>query len=253
MKIAEVEQILKEISIEALEFKIQEFMDDERQGVVKICDKYRRKLEKYHKELSEWEFKLEFDRVFHQNEYIYVGVDEVGRGPLAGPVVACAVILPYECDIRGLKDSKKLSEEKREELYDIIYEKALYVGVGMVGPEEIDRINILQATFKAMREALGSIKAAYQIVGVDGDKIIPQVEVTQHAIIKGDDKSAAIAAASVIAKVTRDRMMKEYAVAYPVYDWESNKGYGSNKHYDGIRAYGITELHRKSFLKNEGY
>ncbi|MEG1637857.1 MAG: ribonuclease HII, partial [Cellulosilyticaceae bacterium] len=180
-------------------------------------------------------------------------VDEVGRGPLAGPVVACAVILPYECDIRGLKDSKKLSEEKREELYDIIYEKALYVGVGMVGPEEIDRINILQATFKAMREALGSIKAAYQIVGVDGDKIIPQVEVTQHAIIKGDDKSAAIAAASVIAKVTRDRMMKEYAVAYPVYDWESNKGYGSNKHYDGIRAYGITELHRKSFLKNEGY
>lgn len=253
MKIAEVEQFLKQAQIEELEAQIAQFQQDERQGVIKICDKYRRKLEKHRQELAEWELKLEFDRVFHEDQYVWVGIDEVGRGPLAGPVVAAAVILPYTCDIKGLKDSKKLSEEKREELYDTIYKEALSVGVGIVDAGEIDRINILQATFKAMREALSQMASHYDIVGVDGDKIIPNIESPQHAVIKGDDKSAAIAAASVVAKVTRDRMMKEYALTYPMYDWESNKGYGSNRHYDAIRKYGITELHRKSFLKSEGY
>ncbi|MGL6173249.1 MAG: ribonuclease HII [Cellulosilyticaceae bacterium] len=253
MKIAEIEQVLKQTQFTDLEQMIEQFVKDERQGVIKICNKYRKKIEKHQAELAEWDFKLEFDRVFHQNQYILVGVDEVGRGPLAGPVVAAAVILPYQCEIKGLKDSKKLSEEKREELYDIIKQKALNVGVGIVDAGEIDRINILQATFQAMRDALTNLGVDYDVVGVDGDKIIPKIEAVQHPIIKGDDKSAAIAAASVIAKVTRDRMMKDYAKNYPVYDWENNKGYGSNKHYDAIREYGITELHRKSFLKNEGY
>lgn len=253
MKISEIDVQLKNTPVEQLLKAIEVFNKDERAGVQKLCQKYYKQWEKQQKIIQEWQDKLYFDEVFHHGNQVYVGIDEVGRGPLAGPVVAAAVILPCECNLLGLKDSKKLSEEKREALYTQIQEVALDIGVGIVDSEEIDTINILQATFKAMRMALGELELVYDVIGVDGDKSIPGVECVQHTIIKGDDKSAAIAAASVIAKVTRDRMMKEYAKTYPEYDWTSNKGYGSQKHYDAIRAHGITSLHRKSFLKNEGY
>ncbi len=253
MKIEEIRTHLENVPQEELLETVKLYEADSRVGVQKACERAVKKWEKHQKLVQEWEDKQYFDTVFAQEDERLVGIDEVGRGPLAGPVVAAAVILPKQCCLLGLKDSKKLSEEQRESLYDLIMEQAEDVAIGVVEPQEIDRINILQATFEAMRQALASIESAYDVICVDGDKCIPNIPTTQHAVIKGDDKSAAIAAASVIAKVTRDRLMKTAAEAYPVYDWESNKGYGSQKHYEAIHAYGITPLHRRSFLKKEGY
>lgn len=198
---------------------------------------------------KEWQLRMDFDTVFNVHEQL-IGIDEVGRGPLAGPVVAAAVMLPHHAKLLGLKDSKKISEKKRERLYDEIYQTALAIGIGIVEAPDIDKINILQATFEAMRQALSQIplNETYSLL-VDGNQSIPKIEQQQYTIIGGDNKSACIAAASVIAKVTRDRMMIDYAKDYPYYDWEHNKGYGTKKHYEGISAYGITPLHRHSFLK----
>lgn len=251
MKIAEIESILKATPIDQLIETIGHYEEDERTGVKKLLSQYKKKYEQYKEAINEWEMRMAFDEVFEQHECL-VGIDEVGRGPLAGPVVAAAVVLLPHAKIIGLKDSKKLSSQKREALFKIIQEQALAIGIGIVDSERIDEINILQATFEAMRQALSQITLDYKCILVDGDKQIPKIDKIQHAIIGGDNKSGSIAAASVIAKVTRDHMMEEYAKLYPGYDWESNKGYGSSKHYDGIRAMGITPLHRKSFLKNEG-
>lgn len=185
------------------------------------------------------------------------GVDEVGRGPLAGPVVAAACVFSKDVDIIGIDDSKKLSEKKRESLYEEILEKCLAYGIGQVSCEVIDRINILEATKLAMKEAVS--KADEMLLRSGREKIdfvmfdaieIKELDKAQMSIIKGDQKSLSIAAASIIAKVTRDRLMKKYAISYPGYDFESNKGYGTKAHYRGIKEYGITEIHRKSFLRN---
>ena len=196
-------------------------------------------------------------------EYV-AGVDEVGRGPLAGPVVAAAVVLPRDFDVLGVDDSKKLSEKKREELFDIINEKALAVGIAMRDNFVIDEINILEATKEAMAEAIEKAAEALKIrfeanestewtgighVLFDAVKI-EKVAIPQTALIKGDSKSVSITAASIIAKVTRDRMMVQYAEEYPAYAFESNKGYGTKAHYAGIEAAGICPIHRKTFLKN---
>lgn len=252
LNIKEIDQLLSTLSIEELKEQLVTYETDTRTGVIKLIDKYNRKIQAYEKEQALWQLKCDFDSIFHEDVYTIVGVDEVGRGPLAGPVVAAAVILPYNAQLVGLKDSKKLSEAKREMLYEQIQDVALGIGVGVVDADRIDEINILQATFEAMQKALAEIKIEVDKILVDGDKVIPGFEVRQEAIIGGDDKSASIAAASVIAKVTRDRMMKAYAHTYEQYDWENNKGYGSQKHYEAIRCYGITPLHRKTFLKNEG-
>lgn len=251
MSIKEIDKILSEVSIKELPTKLENYRQDTRTGVIKLVQKYEKKFITYQKEIELWELKCEFDNMFSEGK-ILVGVDEVGRGPLAGPVVAAAVILPNNSSLVGLKDSKKLTETKREELYDKIQAEAIGVGIGIVDSDTIDSINILQATFRAMREAINNLEENFDKILVDGDKIIPQVDIGQEAIIGGDDKSASIAAASVIAKVTRDRMMKAYANTFNQYDWENNKGYGSKNHYDAIRKYGITPLHRKSFLKKEG-
>ena len=177
------------------------------------------------------------------------GIDEVGRGPLCGPVVASAVILPKDCQILYLNDSKKLSEKKREELYDVIMEQAIAVGVGMASPERIDEINILQATYEAMRQAISSLKVKPAVLLNDA-VTIPGVEIPQIPIIKGDAKSVSIAAASIIAKVTRDRMMVEYDRMYPGYDLASNKGYGTKVHMEALRTIGPCEIHRRTFIKN---
>lgn len=250
MKISEIEAIFKQANHEELQELFRTYSEDTRTGVQKIIARYKKQDAAYEKEVVAWDLKCQFDEVFHEGQKMIVGVDEVGRGPLAGPVVAAAVILPYDAKLVGLKDSKKLTEAKRNALFDEIQSVALAIGVGIVDAKTIDEINILQATFKAMRHALDELNTDIDTILVDGDKIIPQIEYIQHAVIGGDDKSASIAAASVIAKVTRDRMMEEYAEIYPDYDWASNKGYGSSKHYDAIKLKGMTPLHRRSFLKN---
>ena len=177
------------------------------------------------------------------------GIDEVGRGPLAGPVVASAVILPKDCDILYINDSKKLSEKKREMLYDEIMEKAVAVGIGIVGPERIDEINILQATYEAMREAISKLGVQPDLLLNDAVKI-PGVDIPQVSIIKGDAKSASIGAASIIAKVTRDRMMVEYDSIFPEYGFAANKGYGTAIHIAALKELGPTPIHRRSFISN---
>ena len=177
------------------------------------------------------------------------GIDEVGRGPLCGPVVASAVILPKDCQILYLNDSKKLSEKKREELYDVIMEQAIAVGVGMATPQRIDEINILQATYEAMRQAISNLNVKPAVLLNDA-VTIPEVDIPQIPIIKGDAKSVSIAAASIIAKVTRDRMMVEYDRIYPEYDLASNKGYGTKVHMEALKTVGPCEIHRRTFIKN---
>lgn len=188
-----------------------------------------------------------YEREYEGYEYI-CGIDEVGRGPLAGPVVAGAVILHKNCDILFINDSKKLTEKKREELYDVIMEKAVACGIGMVSPERIDEINILQATYEAMRLAIHNLSVRPTLLLNDA-VTIPEVDIKQVPIIKGDAKSISIGAASIIAKVTRDRLMVQYAEIYPQYGFESNKGYGSKAHTEALKKYGPTPIHRRSFIK----
>lgn len=200
--------------------------------------------------------RLEKERMYEMfvyereyGEYAHIcGVDEVGRGPFAGPVVAAAVILPKDCDILYLNDSKKLSEKKRETLYDEIYEKAEAIGIGMASEKVIDEINILQATYQAMRSAIGKLEIVPNLLLNDA-VTIPEVSIRQVPIIKGDAKSASIAAASIVAKVTRDRMMKEYDGIYPGYQFAKNKGYGTKAHIEAIKAQGICDIHRRTFVK----
>ncbi len=189
-----------------------------------------------------------YEREHAACQYI-CGIDEVGRGPLAGPVVACAVILPKDCDILYINDSKKLSEKKREMLYDEIMEKAVSVGIGIVSPARIDEINILQATYEAMREAISKLTVKPDILLNDAVRI-PGVDIEQVSIIKGDAKSASIGAASIVAKVTRDRMMAEYDSVFPEYGFASNKGYGTAVHTQALKELGATPIHRRSFISN---
>lgn len=199
-----------------------------------------------------------YERALREKGVTYIGgVDEVGRGPLAGPVTAACVVLPADFDVLGVDDSKKLSEKKREELFDRIMEKALACGIGMCDNEVIDEINILEATKKAMAEAVAETDRQLKKMGLAGvehlliDAVaLKDVDIPQTSIIKGDANSLSIAAASIIAKVTRDRLMAEYHKQYPFYGFDSNKGYGTKAHYEGIDKYGITPIHRKSFLKN---
>ena len=211
-------------------------------------EREQRKLEKLQKERERLEAMRSFE---HQYEgYGAVcGIDEVGRGPLAGPVVAGAVILPTDCEILYLNDSKKLSEKKRELLYDEIMEKAVVTGIGVISPARIDEINILQATYEAMRMAISNLKVQPSVLLNDA-VTIPLVEIPQVPIIKGDAKSVSIAAASIIAKVTRDRMMAEYEEIYPGYSFASNKGYGSAQHIAAFKELGPTPIHRRTFIKN---
>ena len=203
---------------------------------------------KLEKERARIETMKVYEREYESHGWV-CGIDEVGRGPLCGPVVASAVILPKDCQILYLNDSKKLSEKKREELYDVIMEQAVAVGVGMATPQRIDEINILQATYEAMRQAIAGLKVRPAVLLNDA-VTIPEVEIPQIPIIKGDAKSVSIAAASIIAKVTRDRMMVEYDRLYPGYDLASNKGYGTKVHMDALKTIGPCEIHRRSFIKN---
>ncbi len=189
-----------------------------------------------------------FDNPYWKKYSLLAGIDEAGRGPLAGPVVAAAVILPPFMDISGLDDSKKLSEAKREQLYNVILEKSLYHCVAAVECDVIDEINILQATFRAMREALAGLPVSPGFVLVDG-RDFPFEEVAGKAVIGGDGKSQSIAAASILAKVTRDRIMRDFDKEYPQYGFAGHKGYGTKAHREAIRKYGASPIHRNTFLK----
>jgi ribonuclease HII len=199
-------------------------------------------------ELERLEAMKEYENQYSQCEYI-CGIDEVGRGPLAGPVVAAAVILPKNCQLLYLNDSKKVTEKRREVLYDQIYEQAIAVGIGMASESVIDEINILQATYQAMRDAIGKLSVRPDVLLNDA-VTIPGVDIPQVPIIKGDAKSVSIAAASIIAKVTRDRMMVQYDELYPGYSFASNKGYGSAVHIEALKSIGPCDIHRRTFIKN---
>lgn len=205
------------------------------------------RLEKQKQRLAEMKTR---EAELHDDGYRYIaGVDEVGRGPLAGPVVAAAVILPEDFDVPGIDDSKKLSEKRREELYDVIVEKAVAFGIGMADHQVIDDINILQATKEAMRQAIDKLEQKPDYIIFDAMKI-DDVDIPQESVIKGDAKVLAVAAASIVAKVTRDRMMVEYSAEFPGYAFEKNKGYGTKAHYEGLRRQGMCRIHRRTFLKN---
>ncbi len=221
-------------------------------ATTKALEKERLREEKRRIAYEKEELRIDEIRKFEEmySEYDMIcGIDEVGRGPLAGPVMAGAVILPKGCRIHDINDSKKLSEKKREMLYDIIMREAVAVGIGVVGPERIDEINILQATYEAMRAAIKNLNVVPDILLNDA-VTIPGVEIKQVPIIKGDAKSITIGAASIVAKVTRDRYMVEVAAKYPEYGFNSNKGYGSAAHIAAIKKYGPTPLHRRTFIKN---
>lgn len=211
-------------------------------------EKLRKQKEKLEKEITRTEQMSVYEKEYAMCQYI-CGIDEVGRGPLAGPVVAGAVILPKDEQILYLNDSKKLSEKKRNELYDVIMEKAVATGIGIVSPARIDEINILQATYEAMRMAIANLKVRPDLLLNDA-VTIPEVEIPQIPIIKGDAKSVSIAAASILAKVTRDRLMVEYDEVLPGYDFASNKGYGTKAHIAGLKELGPSPIHRATFIKN---
>ena len=211
-------------------------------------EKLRKQQEKLEKELARMKQMSVYEEEYSMCEYI-CGIDEVGRGPLAGPVVAAAVILPKDQEILYLNDSKKLSEKKREALYTEIMEKAVAVGIGFASPARIDEINILQATYEAMRMAIGKLAVRPDVLLNDA-VTIPEVDIPQVPIIKGDAKSKSIAAASIVAKVTRDRLMVEYDAVMLGYDFASNKGYGTKAHIAGLKELGPTPIHRRSFIGN---
>lgn len=222
------------------------YASDERRGVQNLIAGCRKKQAALDRERERLYAMKAYERKYEQYSYI-CGIDEAGRGPLAGPVVAGAVILPRGCEILHLNDSKKLSAARREELYDEIMEKAVSVGVGMASPARIDEINILQATYEAMRQAVDSLSTKPELLLNDA-VTIPEMTIPQVPIIKGDAKSVSIAAASIIAKVTRDRLMIQYDDILPGYGFAQNKGYGSKEHIEALKSLGPTPIHRHSFI-----
>ncbi|MCC8149957.1 MAG: ribonuclease HII [Lachnospiraceae bacterium] len=245
-KTGEIRAELQSAADNELPAFITAYEADPRAGVQSLVVQARKRVAKREAEIARTENLKIYERKYADYEFI-CGIDEVGRGPLAGPVVAGAVILPKDCRILYINDSKKLSTKKREELYDVIMDQAVAVGTGMRSPQRIDEINILQATYEAMREAIGKLDPQPTLLLNDA-VTIPEVSIRQVPIIKGDAKSISIGAASIVAKVTRDRLMVEYDRIMPEYGFAANKGYGSAAHIEALKKYGPTPIHRQSFI-----
>ncbi len=245
-KIGDIREKIQAAALEELPALFQQYEMDGRAGVQAALEQGKKRILAYEKEKARCQALWKYEREYA--DYVHIcGIDEVGRGPLAGPVVAGAVILPKDCDILYINDSKKLSEKKREELYDVIMERAVAVGIGCSTPERIDEINILQATYEAMRQAVAQLPVQPDLLLNDA-VTIPELSVRQVPIIKGDAKSISIGAASIMAKVTRDRLMVQYDEIYPEYGFASNKGYGAQVHIEALKKYGPCPIHRKSFI-----
>ena len=245
-KIGEIREKFKSCRQEELGGLIACYREDSRAGVRSLVESALKRVQALEAERSRLQ-KMRFYEDQYREYGLICGIDEVGRGPLAGPVVAGAVILPADCEILYLNDSKKLSPAKREELYEVICREAVGIGLGFAGPERIDEINILQATYEAMRQAIGKLNPQPDALLNDA-VTIPGVGIRQVPIIKGDAKSVSIAAASIVAKVTRDRLMEEYEKVYPGYGFAANKGYGAASHIEAQKKNGTTPIHRRSFL-----
>lgn len=246
--ITEIKNEFQAADFNRLPILISAYSEDTRSGVKQIIAKTKLQIEKLNAEYERLQKMSAYEKKYEDYTYI-CGIDEVGRGPLAGPVVAGAVILPKDCKILYLNDSKQLSENKREELYDEILDKAIAAEVGIVSHTRIDEINILNATYEAMQEAIHKLKVKPDILLNDA-VTIPSISIEQVPIIKGDAKSISIAAASIVAKVTRDRMMTELDKTYPGYGFANNKGYGSATHIEALKKIGPCQIHRRSFIGN---
>lgn len=245
--IKEIKLLFEQAEKEQWDALFSRFQADERAGVKRIVEQYKKKLAAYNKEQERLEKMLLFEQKYGDDFHCICGIDEAGRGPFAGPVVAGAVVLPKGLKIVGLNDSKQVSVKKREALFEEIKEKAVSIGIGMSSPARVDEINILQATYEAMRHAVEDLDVVPDLLLNDA-VTIPQIPIKQVGIVKGDARSLSIAAASIVAKVTRDRLMVEYASLYPEYGFEQNKGYGSAAHREALKKYGPCPIHRETFI-----
>jgi len=243
--IKEIQQRLELVTDLADPF-LAEAANDLRSGVQKAIEKRKRVIQAELDEDLRLEQMLRYEKELYQAGHLAIaGIDEVGRGPLAGPVVAAAVILPPGCKIKGLNDSKKIPKKKHQEIYQTVMNKALAVGVGLIDNEIIDQVNIYEATKLAMKEALSKLSFKPDYLLIDAMKL--DVEIPQESIIKGDANSLSIAAASIVAKVTRDKLMADYDKKFPGYDFAQNAGYGTKSHLQGLERHGVTPIHRKTF------
>lgn len=250
LKAKEIKEIASSLNEDEYNEFIDIFKNDDRKSVISIRESIRKKLDKIRVEDDRIEKINAYEDDLYSKGYMNIaGLDEAGRGPLAGPVVAACVVFDKGQRIRWIDDSKKLKEEKRELLYDIIISHAKDYSIGICTNDEIDEHNILNATYIAMKRALDGLKQKPDFLLNDA-VTLPNIDIKQLPIIKGDSKSMSIAAASILAKVTRDRIMYEFDKSYPVYGFAKNKGYGTKEHYQAIEKYGITPIHRLSFLKN---
>ncbi len=249
--IKEIEMLLQSVT-EPNDPFVKKCQQDERKGVQALLQRWKKKQEELMAEKRRFEKMMVYEKEAQKQGFQYVaGIDEVGRGPLAGPVVAAAVILPEKIFISGINDSKKLSSKKRQQLYQEIKNEALAIGIGVVGADVIDEINIYQATKKAMNIAINQLSIFPDFLLIDAMKI--DTPITQRSLIKGDSLSVSIASASIIAKVYRDRLMMEYSKKYPEYQFEKNAGYGTREHIQAIRKFGPTPIHRKTFAPIKEY
>ncbi|PLX32345.1 MAG: ribonuclease HII [Clostridiales bacterium] len=251
MSVKEISELVSKFDFEIQNHELvcSELKKDKRKSVNKIGESLSRRIDDWENEKSRLESMFSYENeLFSKGKKIIAGIDEVGRGPLSGPVVSAAVVLPLNCIIRGLNDSKKLSEKNRNRIYKEIMHKALDVSIGMANPEEIDSINILNATKLSMKRAVLSLKTEVDHLLVDALKL-EEVKIEQTALIKGDERSASIAAASIIAKVARDHIMVEMGRHYKQYGFERNKGYGTAEHISALKKFGPVEIHRKSFIE----
>ncbi|NMB34039.1 MAG: ribonuclease HII [Clostridium sp.] len=249
MTIKQIELSVKELEVnDALE-KLYDLKIQYGDKIDKIIKRYEKKKDKYQKEQKRYRAMCSYENeAYESGNNLIAGIDEAGRGPLAGPVVAAAVILPRGIFIEGLNDSKKLSPQKRERIYDIIADKAVSIGIGVVDVDIIDKINILNATKMAMLQAVEALDTTPEILFIDSEKL-DNIELPQKSLIKGDAKSVSIAAASVVAKVTRDKMIGRMDQVYPLYGFAKHKGYGTKEHIEAIRKHGICPIHRMTFTK----
>lgn len=250
MSYKEIKNFVDSIHIEESISYVPLFLKDDRKTIRQLAKYIQNSYNKMIEERKRVSQMMSYEKKLYNQGYNHIaGIDEVGRGPLAGPVVAAAVVLPQNLHLNYINDSKKLTAKKREELYNLIKEVAIDIGIGIIDNTIIDKINILNATKLAMKEAVKSLVKKPDFLLIDAINLT-DININQKSIIKGDGKSISIAASSIVAKVTRDRLVEKYSSSYPEYGFEKHKGYGTKEHYEAIKRHGITKVHRKTFLKS---